>query len=491
MCNVDKLAGKFCHLHAHSSFSTKDGSIGVRTLVDRQIENGAPAVAVTDHGMMTGGWFLYDYIHNVGKKGVKHIIGLEAYISPTRDELMAWLPTADQVEDKDERAAKRKLLSKKYHQILLAKNEVGYYNLVKIHNDAWLNGFYYSPTTTPEFIFQHKEGIIATTTCLASIWNQAILAGDLAGAEREMMRWKEAFGEDFYVELQPTNGKTQALVNKELIKLAKKCNIQLIITNDVHYVDPGDHELHSILLNMEKLKSGETDPDKLWEFDVTDLYIKSLKDMHDSWKKYHKDSIFSEALFEETVHTIGAIVDKVEHYTLEDAPSLPNSTSEDPVIQLRKAAVEGFRKKIAAGLIPRGQLAAYEERMIYELGVIEALQASAYFNVVGDLIEWCKENDILTSPGRGCFVPESLVELSSGEYVTLADVRIGDKVKNHFTGESVVVNKFEYQVDEDLIELDFGGGKVITCTADHRFLTRNRGWVEAQEISYDDDVVEI
>jgi len=284
---------QFVHLHAHSCYSLRDGSIPIRTLVDKQVANGSKAVALTDHGMMTGSWFLYDYINNVKKyKDIKHIIGCELYISENRNELMEWLPNAtEDCPDKDDRATKRSLLAKKYHQIVLCKNKTGYDNAVRIHNDAWANGFYHSPTTTKELIFKHHEGLIVTTTCLASLWCQKIMAGDLAGAEKEILLWKDVFGDDIYVELQPTKYKTQALVNVELIKLARKTKTRMIVTNDVHYIDPEDHELHFTLLNLDKLKEGVDHPEskqKLWEFEVDDLYIKSLDQMKEGWRNNHK-----------------------------------------------------------------------------------------------------------------------------------------------------------------------------------------------------------
>lgn len=406
MKNLQCKPEQFTHLHAHSQWSIKDGSIPIRTLVDKQVENGSKAIAVTDHGMLTGGWFLYDYIHNVKKlKDVRHVIGIEAYLSETRDELQAWLPTSEEtVPDKDERAAKRKLLAQKYHQILLCKNQTGYANAIKIHNDAWLKGFYYSPTTTKEFIFAHAEGLIATTTCLASLWNRKIMAGDIQGAEREIMLWKGVFGDDFYVELQPTNSKTQALVNKELIKLARKTKTRMIITNDVHYIEAGDHELHFTLLNLSKLKKGLEEggtEEKLWEFDVNDLYIKSLDDMYDSWKTHHRSAEFTESLFEETVNTIGDIVSQIEHYSLESKPLLPSVDEVDPFERLKLDTIAGFKEKLDKGVIPKSRLEEYQDRIAYELEVIQALGAENYMNICALIARWCKTQKIQIGPGRG------------------------------------------------------------------------------------------
>ena len=393
----------FTHLHSHSNFSVKDGCIPIRDLVDKQIELGGQAVACTDHGSMTGGWFLYDYIHNVKGYDVKPIIGLEAYLSLTRDELNKFRDDPKAIEDKDERAAVRKKLAKKYHQILLAKNKTGYFNLVKIHNDAWINGFYHSPATTKEIIFENAEGLITTTTCLASIWCQHIMDGNIQAAEKEIYEWKEVFGEDFYVELQPTNNDTQRLVNIELIKLANKTKTEMIVTNDVHYLDEGDNEFHYTLLNLDKLKkeaAGE-DEQKKWEFSVDDLYMKSLDQMKSGWKKIHRSKEFPESVFDSCVMNVSNIVSKIESYSLESEPLLPSVSDKPPAQELKERVVARFKKMVQDGLIPRDKLQVYQDRLVKELKVIHMLNAEQYILVCNEVTDFCKESNIAVGPGRG------------------------------------------------------------------------------------------
>jgi DNA polymerase III subunit alpha len=400
----------FLHLHCHSSHSTKDGSIPIRALVDKQVEQGSKACCVTDHGTMTGGWFLYDHIHNVRKhQDVKHIIGLEAYVSTTRDELNKFLADNSKVEDKAARQAERLRLAKKYHQILLAKNKTGYLNLVKIHNDGWENGFYYSPTTTKECIFANSEGLIATTTCLASLWNQAIIGGDMTSAEKEIYEWKEVFGEDFYVELQPTNLPLQKSVNVGLIQLANKTNTPMIVTNDVHYLEESDHEFHSILLNMTQLRKkadGESDV-KLWEFGVDDLYMKSLDQMKQSWRTHHQSKEFNSKVFDGSVMEISNIVSKVTHYSLESEPLLP-LVVDNPKIELQRRVIGGLKEKLQKGIIPKDQIQIYQERIIYELQVISALDAENYILLCNEITNYCHGNSIGVGLGRGS-APGSLI----------------------------------------------------------------------------------
>lgn len=370
------------------------------------MENGSKAVAVTDHGMLTGGWFLYDYIHNTKKlKDIKSIIGCELYINEQRDELMSWLPNQKQVEDKDERKATRDDLNQKHHQIILCKNKIGYFNAIKIHNDAWKNGFYYSPTTTKEMIFKHSEGLIVTTTCLASLWCKKIMANDLVGAENEIYLWKEVFGEDFYIELQPTNSRQQVLVNVELIKLAHKTNTPMIVTNDVHYIGKDDYELHRTLLNMEKLKHADNPDDVvLWEFGVDDLYIKTLEQMHDSWKDHHKSPVFTESVFEGCIESVHEVISKIEHFSLESAPLLPQVDDNDPLEKMKHDVIAGLANKIQKGLIPKEKIPEYQERIAKEIGVISALNAENYINICAEMIGWCRQNDIGVGAGRGSAV---------------------------------------------------------------------------------------
>jgi DNA polymerase-3 subunit alpha len=398
----------FAQLHSHSAHSLKDGSIPISELVDTQVERGAKAVACTDHGSMTGAWFLYDHIHNVKKyNDVKHIIGLEAYVSYTRDDLTKFLDTGkDLITDKEERANKRKKLAKKYHQILLAKNKTGYFNLVKIHNEAWDKGFYYSPTTTPEIIFEHSEGLIATTTCLGSMWCQNIMSGDLVGAERELRKWKEVFGEDFYVELQPTNNDTQRMVNIELVKLAKRTKTPMIVTNDVHYLNEEDHNFHYMLLNMSNLRKqadGEdVDKQKMWEFGVDDLYLKSLEQMKTTWRTKHKSKAFTESVFDECIINIAGIISKIEDYSLQSEPLLPSvAIDTTPREELSKRAVAGLQEKLKSGVIKSSELNTYRERLIEELKTISALDADDYILLCNEITNYCADNNIYVGQGRG------------------------------------------------------------------------------------------
>ena len=259
--------------------------------------------------------------------------------------------------------------------------------------------------TTPEMMFENHEGIITTTTCLGSVWNQYILAGNKNAAENEIRRWKEVFGEDFYVELQSINNETQRLINKDLIELANKTNTQMVVTNDVHYLEEEDKDFHHILLNMHQLKkkaSGEdVDKQKMWEFGVDDLYLKSLDQMKSSWKKIHKSKEFNASVFEDCILGVDDIINKVEHYTLESKPLLPKVSDLPSTQELSQRMLKGFKKKLKNGIIPSDQVKEYEDRMIEELEVISALNAEDYILICSEITDYCHENNIAVGFGRG------------------------------------------------------------------------------------------
>jgi len=237
---------KFCQLHAHSVYSQRDGAITIRDLVDTTADKyGQKAVAVSDHGIVSSGYVLYQNALHLrpqrGAEPIKPIIGCELYINDTRQELFDWLPKAQEVE-KEERAKIRNSLAKYYHGLLIAKNRTGYYNLIKIHNEAWQN-FYHRPMTTPELLWENTEGLIYSTACMSGhipffIQKQ----GDMDTALRLIDQYKEAFGEDFFIELMPIRSELQKGLNEILIDISRKKKVPLIVTNDSHYLEAEDQD---------------------------------------------------------------------------------------------------------------------------------------------------------------------------------------------------------------------------------------------------------
>ncbi len=222
----------FSHLHVHTVYSLLDGFSNVKKLVKRVKEMGMPAVAITDHGTMFGS---IDFFTAAKAAGVKPIIGLESYLSPRR------------MYEKDS-----KLDKKASHLLLLAENQTGYLNLLKIASASQLDGFYYNPRIDHEFLAEHSEGLIATSGCLSAEIPRALKENDIEAAKSKLDWYYDIFGpERFFLELQDHPIPELQTVNKHLLELGKHYNAQFIATNDVHYVDRADARYQDILLAIQ------------------------------------------------------------------------------------------------------------------------------------------------------------------------------------------------------------------------------------------------
>ena len=303
----------FVHLHVHSHYSILDGAASVQKLVDKAIANGMRGMALTDHGNMFGIKDLSNYCNKVNKKRkeegleeFKPIFGCEAYVANTVKESM----------DKDKGDAIR------YHLILLAKNEKGYHNLIKIISNAWTDGLYYKPRTDHKDIEKYHEGIICSSACLAGEVPQRILQGNIEEAEKTIEWYKSIFGDDYYLELMrhevkdpniEANRETfieQQKVNKVLIELARKHGVKLICTNDSHFVDQENAEAHDRLICLNTGRKIQ-DASRL-------LYSKQ------EWFKTREEmnEVFAD-IPEALANTI-EILDKVETYNIDHLPIMPN-----------------------------------------------------------------------------------------------------------------------------------------------------------------------
>ena len=236
----------FVHLHVHTQYSILDGQASVKRLVDKAISDGMKGIAVTDHGNMMAIKEFYNYVNKINKgksneEKFKPIIGCEVYVAERR------LFNREQKED-----------IRGHHLILLAKNEKGYHNLIKIVSKAWSEGYYYNPRTDKVELEKYREGLICCSACLGGEVPQLIKNGNLERAE-EVVRWyKSIFGDDYYLELQLHKATVeranhevyplQLEVNKHIIELSKKCNVKLVCTNDVHFVDEENAEAHDRLI---------------------------------------------------------------------------------------------------------------------------------------------------------------------------------------------------------------------------------------------------
>ena len=219
---------RFSHLHCHTQFSLLDGAASIKGFVRKAKTLEMPALAITDHGNMFG---VPQFVKEAQDAGIKPVIGSEFYVTPV---------TMDDRENKD-----------RFHQVLLAKNQTGYRNLVKLTSIGYVKGLYYKPRIDKAVLMEYAEGLIATTCCLQSEVNQAILRHGEAEGRKAFEWYLNLFGEDYYIELQRHGLQDQDKVNEVLIRWAKEYGVKMICTNDAHYIDREDSDAHDILLALQ------------------------------------------------------------------------------------------------------------------------------------------------------------------------------------------------------------------------------------------------
>lgn len=358
---------EFVHLHVHSEYSLLDGMCRIKDLPKRAKELGMKAIAITDHGVMYGA---VNFYKECIKEGIKPIIGCEVYVAPRS------------------RFQKEAGVDDKYsHLILLAKNKIGYQNLIKLVSIGFTEGYYYKPRIDKEVLERYSEGLICLSACLAGAVNQAILKDDLELAKREALWHKNVFGEDYYLELQNNGIPQQVMANQNLIKLSRELDIPLVATNDAHYLKKEDYYNHEILLCIQTGKK-MNEPDRM-RFQTNEFYIKSQEEMIDYF------SFVPEAI-ENTIK----IADKCNFDFEFGVTKLPNYD----VPKEYKTHEEYFRKLAWDGIKNRyGENPSQEiiDRANYELDIISKMGYVDYYLIVWDFIHYAKTHDIPVGPGRG------------------------------------------------------------------------------------------
>ncbi len=360
----------FVHLHNHSEFSLLDGLSKVKAMVNRAKELQMPAVAITDHGSMYGVIYFYKACL---EEGIKPIIGCEIYITSRS------------------RHSKEAGIDKEYnHLILLAENNTGYKNLMKIVSRAYLEGYYYKPRTDLELLKEHHEGLICLSACVNGFVSDSLLKGEQLEAEKRAKALSEIFGPDhFYLELQKhINVPPQELLNPKLLELSKKLGIPVVATNDNHYTTKADAQAQEILLCIQTGTTIDQPGRKLSMIDSPDFYMKSGEEMA--------------ALFPQNPEALANSIKIANMCDVEitlgkwimpkyDVPEKDMSLEK----YLEKLVWEGAKMRY-------GEITdTIKERIDYELGVIETKGYSTYFLTVQDFVNWAKDHDISVGPGRG------------------------------------------------------------------------------------------
>ncbi len=380
---------KFSHLHVHTQFSLLDGQASIQSLYKKAIADGMPALAISDHGNMFGAFEFvseaYKHKDANGNLKVKPVVGCEFYVTANRHQ---------KIFTKEQRDVR-------HHQILLAKNEQGYKNLVKLTSLGFIEGLYSKyPRIDKELIVQYHEGLIATTCCLGASVPQAILRKGEEEGETEFKWWLDLFGDDFYVELQRHNMAEQDKVNEVLIKYARKHNVRIIASNDSHYVDQSDFNAHDILLCI---NTGEkiTTP-AMRDFADDDMNMKGKRFAFPNDQFYFKTTAEMSKVFHdlpEALDNTNEIVDKIDLLNLKRDILLPNFQT-PPEFATQDAYLEH--------LTWEGAKARYneitpeiDERLRFELYTIKTMGFAGYFLIVSDFIKAGRDIGVFIGPGRG------------------------------------------------------------------------------------------
>lgn len=364
----NKKMVEFVHLHVHTEYSLLDGANRIPDLMARTASLGMNSIAITDHGVMYG---VIDFYKAAIKNGIKPVLGCEVYTAKrTRFDRQPGID-ADQG-----------------HLVLLARDNEGYKNLMKIVSAGFTEGFYYKPRIDMEVLRRYSKGITALSACLSGDVATAILEGDYGKAKQKALTFNEIFGQGyFYLELQSNGIEEQNLVNQSLIKLSKETGIPLVATNDAHYLRREDARAHEVLLCIQTGRK-ITDEDRM-KFSSDDFYIKSPEEMAAAFKNV------PEAL-ENTVKIAESCNVELEFNKLH-LPQFNVPEEREPFEYLRSLCIEGLgRLPDTASKDPM-----YLERLDFELQVIKQMGYIDYFLIVWDFIKYAKDNGIMVGPGRG------------------------------------------------------------------------------------------
>lgn len=424
----------FVHLHVHSQYSVLDGQASIKALVDKAIADGMPGIALTDHGNMFGVKEFFNYVNKKNKdlpdgKKFKPIFGCEMYVAKK-----------SRFEHLDKRDTGR-------HLIVLAKNEKGYHNLIKIVSQAWTEGFYSHPRTDKESLASHREGLIVCSACLGGEIPRLIQDGEFDEAERQVLWFKETFGDDYYIELQRHKATVpranhevypiQEKVNEVLVSLARKHDIKLICSNDVHFVNEEDAEAHDRLICISTAKFLNDEKRMLY---TKQEWMKTTEEMN---------KLFSD--YPDALRNTVDVLDKVETYSIDHGPIMPTfeipaefgseeeyrsrltdkdifdeftqdengnvvMSQEDAEAKikklggyeklyrikfeadyLKKLAYEGAERRYGSPLTPE-----LNERIKFELHIMKTMGFPGYFLIVQDFINTARNKlGVSVGPGRG------------------------------------------------------------------------------------------
>lgn len=358
------MNNNFTHLHVHTEYSLLDGACRIEELVNKAKNLNMTSLAITDHGAMYG---VVEFFKQAKKAGIKPILGFEAYVSPRK------LTDKDPQKDKNQ-----------YHLVLLAENYEGWKNIIKLCSIGFTDGYYYKPRIDHDTLRLHSNGIIALSACLAGEVQSHLLDNNYDEAKKIALIYKDIFGENnFFLEMQDHGLKEQQETNKSLVKMSHETGIKLVATNDVHYINKEDAYFHDVLLCIQ-MQNTIMDENRM-KFPSDEFYLKSYGEM-------------AEIFPEEALKNTSIIAERCN-------VELDFNTVHLPEFKIPSGYTKSqyFREICQKGLIDRYEniTSEIQNRLNYEISVIEQMGYVDYFLIVWDFIKYAKDNNIMVGPGRG------------------------------------------------------------------------------------------
>ena len=476
---------KYTHLHLHTEYSMLDGANRIDTLAKKIKELGMDAVGMTDHGNMFGTITFYN---RMKKEGIKPIIGMEAYIHNEKD-----------IGDKSTR--------QRFHLCLYAKNDIGYKNLMYLSSQAYIHGFYYYPRINWELLKKHHEGLICSSACLQGEINWHLNRSEknikngakgYEEAKRVALRYKEVFGDDFYMEIMRHGIENQYNIDRDIIRLSQETGIKLIATNDTHYTLKEDADAHEafMCIAMNKLYD---DPDRM-RHSVHEFYIKSPQEMA---------KLFAD--IPEAILNTQEIVDKCNLEIKLGNPTPPNfkftreraklagitlpepdkeySMENDKVLFIHESK-KGLEDRLK--IVPKEKHQEYRDRLQREIDIINSMKFPGYMLIVWEFVNRAKEMGIPVGPGRGCLTKDALIYTINEKKIEtkkINKIKVGDSVLTHNNTPKKVTECFKYDIEEELLTISTFYGDLInniTLTQDHKIYMGDNRWKEAKDITIRD-----
>ncbi|RKZ23896.1 DNA polymerase III subunit alpha [bacterium] len=368
------MKAPFVHLHLHTYYSLLDGAVSIEKLGERLKELGMDCVAMTDHGNLFGA---IEFYKAMTEHGIKPIIGMEAYVAKKSME----------EKNSDE---------ENYHLVLLARNEEGYRNLMKLSSIGYLEGFYYKPRIDREVLRKYSKGLIGLSSCMKGEIPSLILAGDPDTARDRAKEYMEIFDGNFYLEIMRLGLEGEREVNEELIKISRELDIPLVATNDVHYIYPEDHTMHDVLLAIQTGK--ELEDEERLRFSTREVYLKSPEEMQELFRDIPEAIENTVKIAEECNLLLDLDPSRVHlpHYSIPDE-------YENAYQYLHDLTMREAEKKYGK-LTPE-----VKERLEHELSIIGNMGFAGYFLIIKDIVDFARKSGIRVGPGRGSAVGSAVL----------------------------------------------------------------------------------